>query len=287
MRMMAPLPDQQPIALLAADEPPAFEVVNRQGGGMALLVCDHAANRVPRQLGALGLDAAQLADHIAWDPGAAEVARHLSVHLDAPLVLSGYSRLVIDCNRPLGHAQSIAEQSAGIPIPGNIGITAAEREMRGAALFQPYHDAIAGLLDERRRQPTLLLSIHSFTPVLHGQQRPWQVGISHWRDRRLADGLIQALTRDPELTVGDNAPYPIDESPPKSRFSGESSPVACLNIGNGNVRRACEGGVTRLGPGKGRSEALVGGPAAIGAVEACWWGPPPLKRVSQRISPGK
>ena len=212
MRMMAPLPGQQPIALLAADEPPAFEVVNRQGGGMALLVCDHAANRVPRQLHSLGLDPAQLADHIAWDPGAAEVARRLSVHLDAPLVLSGYSRLVIDCNRPLGHAQSIAEQSAGIPIPGNLGISAAERERRGATLFQPYHDAIAGLLAERRQRPTLLLSIHSFTPVLNGQQRPWQVGISHWRDRRLADWLIQALTRDPELTVGDNAPYPIEAS---------------------------------------------------------------------------
>jgi predicted N-formylglutamate amidohydrolase len=179
---------------------------------MALLVCDHAANRIPRQLGALGLDAAQLADHIAWDPGAAEVARRLSVHLDAPLVLSCYSRLVIDCNRPIGHVQSIAEQSAGIPIPGNLGISATEREMRGAAFFQPYHEAIAKLLDERRKQATLLLSIHSFTPVLHGQQRPWQVGISHWRDRRLADWLIQALARDPELTVGDNAPYPIEAS---------------------------------------------------------------------------
>ncbi len=212
MRMMAPLPGQQPIALLEADEPEAFEVVNRQGGGRAMLVCDHAANRVPRQLGSLGLDAAQLADHIAWDPGAAEVARRLSAHLNAPLVLSGYSRLVIDCNRPLGHPQSIAELSAGVPIPGNLGISAAERERRGATLFQPYHDAIAGLLAERRQRPTLLLSIHSFTPVLNGQQRPWQVGISHWQDRRLADGLIQALTRDPELTVGDNAPYPIEAS---------------------------------------------------------------------------
>ncbi len=99
-----------------------------------------------------------------------------------------------------------------MPIPGNLGISATEREMRGAAFFQPYHEAIAKLLDERRKQATLLLSIHSFTPVLHGQQRPWQVGISHWRDRRLADWLIQALARDPDLTVGDNAPYPIEAS---------------------------------------------------------------------------
>lgn len=209
---MAPRPDQQPLALLDADEPPAVEVVNRHGGGMALLLCDHAANRIPRQLGSLGLDAAQLADHIAWDPGAAEVARRLSVHLNAPLVLSGYSRLVIDCNRPLGHVQSIAEQSAGVPIPGNLGISVADRERRGATLFQPYHDAIAGLLAERHQRPTLLLSIHSFTPILNGQQRPWQVGISHWRDRRLAELLIQALARDPALTVGDNEPYPIETS---------------------------------------------------------------------------
>jgi predicted N-formylglutamate amidohydrolase len=99
---------------------------------MALLVCDHAANRVPRQLGSLGLDAAQLADHIAWDPGAAVVARRLSAHLDAPLVLSGYSRLVIDCNRPLGHPQSIAEQSAGVPIPGNLGTSPTRSASAGA-----------------------------------------------------------------------------------------------------------------------------------------------------------
>lgn len=210
--MMAPLPDRPAEALLAADEPAAFEVVNRHGGGLAVLVCDHAANRIPRQLGSLGLDADQLADHIAWDPGAAEVARRLSVHLDAPLVLSGYSRLVIDCNRPLGHAQSIAEQSAGVPIPGNLDISAAERASRGEALFRPYHDAIAGLLDERNQRPTPLLSIHSFTPFLNGQERPWRVGISHWRDRRLAELLIQALTRDPDLTVGDNEPYPIEAS---------------------------------------------------------------------------
>ncbi len=212
MRKTAPPPDQQAPALLAADEPAAYEVVNRQGGGMALLLCDHAANRVPRQLGSLGLNAAQLADHIAWDPGAAEVARRLAAHLDAPLVLGGYSRLVIDCNRPLGHVQSIPEQSAGVPIPGNLNLSAPELECRGATLFRPYHDAIAGLLAERRQRPTLLLSIHSFTPVLNGQERPWQVGISHWRDRRLAELLIQALARDPALTVGDNQPYPIEAS---------------------------------------------------------------------------
>ena len=198
------------VSLLGTDEPPPVELVNAGGQSSAVLVCDHAANRVPRQLGTLGLDAVQLADHIGWDPGAAEVARRLSALLDAPLVLSSYSRLVIDCNRPLRSTESIAEQSDGVPVPGNRGLSPWERERRINALFRPYHGAIDRLLDGRTRRPNLLLSIHSFMPVLNGRLRPWHIGISHWRDRRLAALLLGVLTRSGEFTVGDNAPYPID-----------------------------------------------------------------------------
>ncbi len=197
---------------LGPDEPPAVELVNAEGSGSAVLVCDHASNRVPRRLGTLGLDAAALADHIAWDPGAAEVARRLSADLDAPLVLSGYSRLVIDCNRPLGNAQSIADQSAGVPVPGNRAMSAPDRTVRIDALFRPYHDAIARLLDGRPHRASLLLSIHSFTPVLDGQTRPWPVGVSYWRDPRLAALLREGLSQGMESAVGDNQPYPIDEA---------------------------------------------------------------------------
>jgi predicted N-formylglutamate amidohydrolase len=199
------------VALLGTDEPPPVELVNAGGRSSAVLVCDHAANRVPRQLGSLGLDAVQLADHIGWDPGAADVARLLSTLLDAPLVLSGYSRLVIDCNRPLCSAGSIAEQSDGVLVPGNRGLLPLDRERRVTALFQPYHEAIDRLLDARTRRPSLLLSIHSFTPVLNGRPRPWHIGVSHWRDRRLATLMLGVLARSGEFTVGDNAPYPIDE----------------------------------------------------------------------------
>ncbi len=113
----------QKSSLLASSEPPVFELVNPGGGSSAVLVCDHASNRVPASLGRLGLEPHQLADHIGWDPGAAEVARRLSVQLDAPLLLSGYSRLVIDCNRPPHSEESIPEQSAGVPVPGNRGLT--------------------------------------------------------------------------------------------------------------------------------------------------------------------
>jgi len=199
-------------ALLGPDESPPVETINPDGRGSAVLVCDHASNRVPERLDTLGLEPDLLADHIGWDPGAADVARRLAVHLDSPLVLSGYSRLVIDCNRPLGHAESIAERSAGVSIPGNLGLSPLERSIRIDTLFRPYHDAIAGLLDRRSHRPTLLISIHSFTPVLNGQLRPWHIGISHWRDPRLAVLLLEALRRTGDFTMGDNEPYPIDNN---------------------------------------------------------------------------
>jgi len=123
------------LSLLRPDEPSAVEVVNAEGGSHIVLVCDHASNRVPTRLGTLGLDTARLADHIGWDPGAADVARRLSDSLDAPLILSGYSRLVIDCNRPLRSAESIPEQSAGVMVPGNRALSATDREIRVKELF--------------------------------------------------------------------------------------------------------------------------------------------------------
>lgn len=197
--------------LLGPDEPPAVELVNAEGGSRVVLVCDHASNRIPQRLGNLGLDPAQLASHIAWDPGAAEVARSLSVQLDAPLLLSGYSRLVIDCNRPLHSAESIASHSAGIQIAGNHGLSPAQRQHRIDALFRPYHDAIDRLLAERAQRRALLLSIHSFTPVWHGQPRPWHIGISGWHETRFTALLIDALAGEEAISVGDNQPYPIED----------------------------------------------------------------------------
>jgi predicted N-formylglutamate amidohydrolase len=198
--------------LLAIDEPAAFEIVNAGGAGNAVLSCDHASPRLPRRLGTLGLGAAHLADHIAWDPGAADVARRLSDLLDAPLVLSGYSRLVIDCNRPLDSSESIPAQTDGVPVPGNRTLTPADRELRIEALFTPYHRAIRELLDRRADRPSLLLSIHSFTPALAGERRPWSIGFAHGRDRRFAALMVGAMNRDEGLVVGDNQPYSVDDT---------------------------------------------------------------------------
>lgn len=197
--------------LLRPGEPAVFEVVNREGASDVVLVCDHASNRIPQYLGTLGLEDAHLTDHIAWDPGAAAVARKLSALLDAPLILSGYSRLVIDCNRPLNSADSIPERSANVPIPGNCDLPSADRDHRINTLFRPYHDAIARLLDSRAARTTLLFSIHSFTPELFGQTRPWHIGISNGRDRRLAALLLGALACTKDCIVGDNKPYPVGD----------------------------------------------------------------------------
>lgn len=227
--------------LLDPDEPPAVKTFNADGLGSVVLVCDHASNRVPRRLGSLGLDAQHLDDHIAWDPGAADVARRLAAHLDCTLLSSGYSRLVIDCNRPLESPQSIAEQSAGVPVPGNLDLTLGDREARIAGCFRPYHDAIERLLDRRTHRPTVLLSIHSFTPLLDGQPRPWQIGISSWRDPRLAALIREALGRYRELSVGDNEPYPIDETFDYTvpvHGEGRGLPSAMIEIRQDEIRTA-------------------------------------------------
>lgn len=203
--------------LLAADEPPPVAVVRPHGRGTVVLLCDHASNRVPRRLrpfgSGLGLDAAALASHIAWDPGAAAVARRLSVLLDAPLVLCGYSRLVIDCNRPPASPDAIPAASDGVVIPGNQALDPAARWQRRQALFRPYHAAISDLLDARAGRPTHLLSIHSFTPALAGgPRRPWTVGVSHRHDGGLGRRLLAALADLPGLVIGDNQPYPIEDA---------------------------------------------------------------------------
>lgn len=201
----------RPSDWIATDEPPPFSLVNEAGRSPYVLVCDHASNRIPRRLGSLGLTAADLDRHIAWDIGAATVARSLSAALDAPLFLAGYSRLVIDCNRPLGVAGSIVAVSEDSPISGNRDLLPEEKTARAAVFFEPYHRAIAAFLDDRaaRGAATAIVGVHSFTPMFHGRARPWHVGLSYRKDRRLPDALLAEMRRDPGLVVGENEPYPI------------------------------------------------------------------------------
>jgi len=203
-----------PIApLLGAADAEAIELCHPGGRAPVLITCDHASRAVPRTLGSLGLDEDILARHIGWDIGAAEVTRRLSRLLDAPAVLSGYSRLVIDCNRDPEDASSIPAASDGVTIPGNLGLSPAARAARRAAIFEPYHAAIAEWIAAAlvRAIVPALLSIHSFTPEMNGRKRPWHVGILWDRDKRIPVPLLAALSADAALLVGDNEPYSARE----------------------------------------------------------------------------
>jgi predicted N-formylglutamate amidohydrolase len=182
------------------------------GGSAALgvvLLCDHASNALPSAYGTLGLADAQLRRHIAYDIGAAGVTRRLSRLIGAPAVLSCWSRLLIDCNRGADDPTLIMRISDGAVVPGNRILDTGERERRIAAYYEPYHSAVAHLIDRCMGEglPPLLISVHSFTPFWRGAPRPWHAGILWDRDDRAARPLIEALSRDPALVIGDNQPY--------------------------------------------------------------------------------
>lgn len=196
---------------IAPGEPPPFEVVNSEGRGRVILVCDHARPRIPRRLGTLGLSEKDLRRHVAWDIGAAEVARRLSKLLDSPLILSAYSRLVVDCNRPLRVSDAFATKSEDVQILGNRSIDAREKAQRANAFYWPYQYAVHRLVESRMDGPVVpvMVSVHSFTPVYHGQSRPWHIGVNYRLDRRLAALVLPALRSDEALCVGENEPYPV------------------------------------------------------------------------------
>jgi len=200
--------------LITATEPAAFTMERPQGASEFLLVCDHASRLVPQSLGSLGLDDTQLASHIAWDIGAAGVAKRLSDALDATLLLQSYSRLVIDCNRPPGSESSIPTRSEYVQIAANENLTTAAKASRVAEIFAPYHQAISTVLEQRRVAGvrTLLVSIHSFTPVYLGETRPWKVGLMYRHDQPLGRALLALLRQDDDLHAGENLPYAISDT---------------------------------------------------------------------------
>ena len=199
------------LTLLGPEDPPPFSVINPGGQAPAVLACDHASNALPVALGQLGLGSVELTQHIAWDIGAAQVTRLLAAQLDAPAVLAGYSRLVIDCNRPPGDPTSIAGISDNIVIPGNQAVDDAAAELRLNEAFWPYHHAVTQALAHRWRHDCghapALIAIHSFTPTMNGFQRPWHIGVLWNRDPRLARPLLAQFRANTELCVGDNQPY--------------------------------------------------------------------------------
>ena len=197
-------------ALLGADDPAPYETLNHDARNPILLLCDHASRAIPRALDNLGLAPELTERHIGWDIGAARVTRRLAEQLGSPAVLSGYSRLLIDYNRPPGSPESILPVSDGVFVPGNQNLTEEQAQQRLETFFEPYHAAINQTLAQLwRHGPTpALVSIHSFTPRMHdGEPRPWQVGVLWNHDPRLALPMIDWFETELDLCVGNNEPY--------------------------------------------------------------------------------
>ncbi len=206
--------DDRSASLLGAGDPPPVRVLRAQGRSDFFLTADHAGRVIPRRLGDLGLPDSERLRHIAWDIGIAGVTEKLAQALDAAAVLQAYSRLVIDCNRRPEWSSAIPTLSELTPIPGNAGIASAEREARRREIFQPYHERIAALLDGRRDagRRSVLVAMHSFTPVFKGEARKVEVGILYnpdASDTRLPRIMLDLLRAEGDLAVGDNAPYAI------------------------------------------------------------------------------
>ena len=174
-----------------------------------LILCDHAGKEVPGGLGLLGIDAAALSRHIGWDIGAADLTRGLARRLGAAAVLDHCSRLVIDPNRRPGSATSVPAVSDDCVVPGNQGLDAADLRERAGRYFLPYHRAVARRIAAFRRagRDPAVVSVHSFTPRMNGEDRPWQVGVLWRHDRRIADPVLDHLRARGDLVVGDNQPY--------------------------------------------------------------------------------
>src|SRR5262245_18660996 len=168
---------------------------------------------MPSALGDLGLAPEQFERHIAYDIGIEPVARRVAAAFDAPFIAQTYSRLVIDCNRPAHVPASIPTVSEATRIPGNEGISQAERDARIAALFRPYHDTVETILEARKREgvPTVLIAMHSFTPVYNGTSRPWRLGLLYNRDPRLAGAVLRILNDDAAPDFGDKLPYAVHD----------------------------------------------------------------------------
>lgn len=200
--------------LLDTDEVSPVREDNAESTSPFLLTCDHYGRRIPERLGRLGLTESDLERHIAWDVGIAGVARRLAEATGAHLIAQRYSRLVIDCNRPFESPGSIPLISEATHIPGNDGLNFDEITARRREIFTPYHARIAQVLDRRaeKKHPTILISLHSFTPLYAGVARPWHVGTLYQNGNGLPPLLLKLLRAEGHFLVGDNEPYAVNDA---------------------------------------------------------------------------
>jgi predicted N-formylglutamate amidohydrolase len=187
-------------------------VINEYGSSSIILVCEHASNHIPLEMGNLGLSVADRNRHIAVDIGVAELSQIVSQAINAPLIFQNYSRLIIDCNRPLNSADLIPVNSDHVIIPGNIDLSQQDRDVRINQIFHPFHRKINQVIknNELNKTNSILVPIHSFTPVMNGASRPWEFGILFGDDKELAFKLKELIkAENSKFSIGLNKPYRV------------------------------------------------------------------------------
>lgn len=190
-------------------EEAAAQVENIGGKSDVVLICEHAGRQLPQFLGSLDIDNKFMSAHIAWDIGVAGLARFMSAMLDAPLILQRYSRLVYDCNRSFDEVDAIAEVSDEVIIPKNKNLSKAQRQRRYDVVYQPFYEAINQIIENRTQQGrrSVIVTVHSFTPIYKGQQRSVELGVIHDSDSRLADAVLFQTQQDEDYHAARNQPY--------------------------------------------------------------------------------
>jgi predicted N-formylglutamate amidohydrolase len=198
-----------PFPLIGAGDAPPYLSYNSSGSARVLLVADHASPFFPAAMNQLGLEDWVLDRHVAWDIGSDQLTQYLADLLDAPAILAGFSRLIIDPNRKLDDPTAFVEVSDGISIPGNRALSAEQKKLRVRSFFEPYHGAIARRLDEFENGGTVpvLISVHTCTPVFAQFVRPWHIGVMWDKDPRIAVPLMENLRKVEDVCFGDNEPY--------------------------------------------------------------------------------
>jgi len=181
------------------------QFVNTDGSSSVVLVCEHASHVIPAKFAHLGLAPDMRKSHAAWDPGAMGVARRLAKNLDAALIAGAVSRLVYDCNRPPNAPDAMPEKSEIVEIPGNVALTPAQRMARTRTYYEPFRAALAAKVAASKNP--VIVTIHSFTPVYHGQIRPVEIGVLHDTDTRLADAMLKTADQHANVNVQRNQPY--------------------------------------------------------------------------------
>tara|TARA_Y100000590_G_scaffold445232_1_gene577063 strand:+ start:62 stop:874 length:813 start_codon:yes stop_codon:yes gene_type:complete len=189
-----------------------YKVINPQKKNNFIILCDHASYNIPKKYNKLGLSSYNLKKHIGWDIGALKVAKKISKNINNTLIHSGYSRLLIDCNRSLKSQGSFLTKSEDIEIPGNYNISRKEKILRSKRYYFPYHNQIKKFINQSLKSGVVpsLVAIHSFTPVYHGKFRKWHVGILQRSDKRLSSLFIKDIKKNKKIILGINEPYKLD-----------------------------------------------------------------------------